>query len=180
MGGTSVLNDRHTEFFGPDLGRGPFSSQRIETSALQIATALAQLRAPVSRADDDLRAHVDFIRELADRLAPDWAATVTLAVGTVQNFEVRTEITAPIGTYSLLDLWLADNAGGGLTTTAPDAVSFAAGTVLQTVVDRKRWLVLTSPSGHIDVTVQSFITRTWYWAATRLGRVYYSSRVFFP
>ena len=34
------MNARHMEFFEPDLGRGPFSSQRIETSALQIAPPL--------------------------------------------------------------------------------------------------------------------------------------------
>jgi hypothetical protein len=173
------VNQRHTEFFGPDLGRGPFSSQRIETSALQIATALAQVRAPLSRADEELRAHADFIRELADRLCPDWAAALTIAVDAEQYDSVHTSILAPTGTYSLLDLWLADNAGGGVTGTAPGAVTFTVGTIIQTITTNKRYLVLTSATGLVDVTVSYTSAKSWYWAVTRYGRVYYSSRLFF-
>lgn len=173
------MNLRHTEFFGPDLGRGPFSSQRVETSALQIATALAQIRAPLTRADDDLRSHADFIRELADRLCPDWAAALRISVDAEQYDAVHTSIIAPTGEYSLLDLWLSDSIGGGVTGTSPGSVTFNVGTVIQTITSNRRYLVLTSATGVIDVTVSYGSTRTWYWAVTRYGRVYYSSRLYF-
>jgi len=173
------MNHRHTEFFGPDLARGPFSSHRIETSALQIATALAQLRAPVARSDDALRAHAEFIRELADRLAPDWAVNLGLAVSPEVADTIRLTITAPVGTYSLLELWLADGPGGGPTSLAPASVSFGVGTVLETVQSGTHFRVLTSEAGVIDVSVTDPGTRAWYWAVTRLGRVYYSTRLAF-
>jgi len=173
------VNQRQTEFFGPDLGRGPFSSQRIETSALQIATALAQIRAPLTRSDDDLRSHADFIRELADRLCPDWAAALTLKVDPEQYDTVHTNITAPTGTYSLLDMWLADSVGGGVTSTAPAGVTFNPGTIVQTVVSNKHYRVLTTAAGVVDVTVSYGAARNWYWAVTRYGRVYYSSQLHF-
>lgn len=173
------MNQRHTEFFGPDLGRGPFSSQRIETSALQIATALAQLRAPLSRSDDEVRAHADFIRELADRLCPDWAAALNLAVEPELADTVHTNMLAPTGTYSLLDCWLADAVGGGVTATTPASVTFNAGTILQTLATNKRYLVITSATGVVDVTVSHSGAKTWYWAVSRYGRVYYSSRLYF-
>lgn len=174
-----MADERHTEFFGPDLGRGPFSSQRIETSALQIATALAQIRAPLTRADDDLRAHADFIRELADHLCPDWASALQINVDAEVYDTVHASIIAPTGTYSLLDLWLADSAGGGVTGTAPAGVTFNVGTIIQTITTNKRYLVLTSATGVVDVTVSYTAARTWYWAVTRYGRVYYSSRLYF-
>ncbi len=173
------MTGRHTEFFGPDLGRGPFSSQRIETSALQIATAIAQLRAPLARADDDLRAHVDFIRELADRLAPDWAAQIAIDVGDEVANEIHTTIRAPIGSYSLLDCWLADSVGGALTGTSPDAVTFHTGVVLETIVAAKRFLVVTPTTGVIDVSVGCAGSHTWRWAISRYARVYYSSTLSF-
>jgi hypothetical protein len=173
------VNQRQTEFFGPDLGRGPFSSQRIETSALQIATALAQIRAPLTRSDDDLRTHADFIRELADHLCPDWAAALTLKVDPEQYDTVHANITAPTGTYSLFDMWLADSVGGGVTSTPPAGVSFALGTIVQTVVSNKHYRVLTTAAGVVDVTVSYGAARSWYWAVTRYGRVYYSSRLYF-
>jgi hypothetical protein len=173
------VNQRQTEFFGPDLGRGPFSSQRIETSALQIATALAQIRAPVTRSDDDLRAHADFIRELADHLCPDWAAALKIAVDAEQYDTIHSSIIAPTGEYSLLDVWLADSAGGGVTGTAPGAVTFNIGTIIQTITANKRYLILTSATGVVDVTVSYTAARSWYWAVTRYGRVYYSSRLYF-
>jgi len=174
-----AVNQRHTEFFGPDLARGPFSSQRIETSALQIATALAQIRAPLSRSDDEVRAHADFIRELADRLCPDWAAALSIAVDPELSDTIHTTMLAPTGTYSLLDVWLADAAGGGVTATTPSAVTFNAGTILQTLSTNKRYLVITSATGVIDVTVSHSSAKQWYWAVSRYGRVYYSSRLYF-
>jgi hypothetical protein len=173
------VNQRQTEFFGPDLGRGPFSSQRIETSALQIATALAQIRAPVTRSDDELRAHADFIRELSDRLCPDWAAALKITVDPEQYDEVHASILAPTGDYSLLDLWLADSAGGGVTGTSPASVTFVTGTIIQTITANKRYLVLTSATGVVDVVVSYGAVKSWYWAVTRYGKVYYSSRLYF-
>ncbi len=173
------MNQRHTEFFGPDLARGPFSSQRVETSALQIATALAQLRVPLARSDDDLRSHVAFIRELADRLAPDWAAAITASVGPEVGNTVETTLAVPTGTYSLLDCWLADAPGGGLTSLAPDDVTVNVGTILETVVAGKRWLILTSTAGVADLTVSYVGTRNWHWAVSRHARVYYSDRLYF-
>lgn len=170
---------RHMEFFGPDLARGPFSSQRIETSALQIATALAQLRVPLARADVDLRSHADFIRELADRLAPDWAAQIALDVGSEAGDTIHTTIRAAIGSYSLLDCWLADEIGGGVTGTAPASVTFNSGTVLETIVANKRFLVITPTTGVIEVAVNYGGAKTWRWAVSRYARVYYSSALTF-
>jgi len=173
------MNQRHTEFFGADLGRGPFSSHRIETSALQIATTLAQLRTPLSRSDDDLRGHATFIRELADRLAPDWAAALSISVDPEISDTIHTCVLAPIGTYSLLECWLADSVGGGVTGTPPSAVVFTSGTILETITSNRRFLVITSGTGVIDVIVSYGGSKTWYWAFTRYGRVYYSSRLYF-
>ena len=174
------MSARHMEFFEPDLGRGPFSSQRIETTAVQIAAALAQIRAPLSRSDDDLRAHASFIRELSDRIVPDWAAALTFTVDPVVGETVHTTILAPTGNYSLLSCWLSDTSGGGLTPTTPANVVFNTGTVIQTIAANRHFLVLTSASGLIDVTVTYIGAKSWYWAVTRWGRVYYSPRVYFP
>ena len=142
-----IMNQRHTEFFGPDLARGPFPPHRIETAAIQIATALAQLRAPLSRDDDAIKDHADFIRELADRLAPDWAAQVNIDVGEEYGNTVQTSITAITGTYSLLECWLADDYGGGLTSIVPNSVTWNTGTALQTITTGKHFLVITPYTG---------------------------------
>ncbi len=173
------MDGRHVEFFGPDLSRGPFTSTRIETSALQIATGLAQLRVPLARSDDDLRSHADFIRELADRLAPDWAAALAFDVGDESGNAILSTITAITGTYSLLECWLADSVGGGETGTAPASVTWSTGTVLQTVTADKHYLVVTPNTGVATVTVSYSGVKTWYWAVCRQGRVYYSSQLRF-
>ncbi len=172
-------NQRATEFFGPDLGRGPFASSRIETAALQIATALAQLRVPLLRDDDQIKAHAEFIRSLADRLAPDWAAQLSLDVGELAAGVIATSLMAATGACSLLECWLADSSGGGLTATAPTAVTWSSATVLQTIVDRKHYLVVTPTTGAASVTVSYGGVKDWYWAVCRQGRVYYSSRLSF-
>ena len=174
------MNARHMEFFEPDLGRGPFSSQRIETTAVQIAAALAQVRAPLSRSDDDLRAHADFIRELSDRIVPDWAAALTITVDPVYGDTVHSTILAPTGAYSLLHCWLSDSNGGGLTQTTPNLIFFNIGTVIQTIENNRHFLVLTSASGIVDITVSYYGAKSWYWAVSRYGRVYYSPRLYFP
>ncbi len=173
------MNGRHTEFFGPDLARGPFPPHRIETAALQIATAIAQLRAPLTRSDADLLAHGDFIRELADHLVPDWAVQIATDVGNESGNAVITSIRAPTGTYSVLDCWLSDSVGGGLTVTAASTVVFNGATILETIVANKRYLVITSSTGSFEVTVTYAGTKSWYWAISRFARVYYSSSLSF-
>jgi hypothetical protein len=172
-------NQRATEFFGPDLGRGPFASYRIETAALQIATALAQLRVPLLRDDEQIKAHAEFIRQLADCLAPDWAAQLSIDVGSLAGGTIPTSILAATGTFSLLDCWLADSTGGGLTTTTPSAVNWTSGTILQTITDRKRYLIITPSTGVATVNVTYGGVKNWYWGIYRQGRVYYSSQLSF-
>ncbi|MCK4341927.1 MAG: hypothetical protein KAY37_09420 [Phycisphaerae bacterium] len=173
------MNQRHLEFFGPDLGRGPFSPHRIETAAVQIATALAQVRAPLTRSDEDLFDHADFIRQMADRLAPDWAAQISIDVGEESSNTVQTTIRASVGTYSLIDCWLADDGGGGLTVIAPSSVTFNTGTVLETITANKRFLLITPTNGVINVDVAYGATKTWRWGVSRYGRVYYSTALTF-
>lgn len=173
------MTGRHTEFFGPDLARGPFTPHRLETAAVQIATALAQLRAPLTRSDTDLVAHVDFIRQLADRLAPDYAVQITMDVGEESSDQVDTSIRTALGTYSLLECWLADAVGGGETTLAPTSVTWPVGVVLQTITANKRFLIVTPATGIAVARVQYNAARTWYWAVTRGGRVFYSTSVRF-
>ena len=167
------------EFFGPDWSRGPSAGGRIETAALQIATTLAQLRAPLTRADGDITGHADFIRALADRLAPDWAVQVATDVGPESANAITTSIRAATGTYSLLDCWLSDSIGGGVTLTAPGAVSFTGATVLETIVANKRFLLITPSTGTIEATVTYAGVKSWYWAISRFARVYYSSQLYF-
>jgi hypothetical protein len=167
------------ELFGPDWSRGPSAGGRIETAALQIATTLAQLRTPLSRADSDLTGHADFIRQLADRLAPDWAVQIAIDVGTESANTIMTSIRAATGTYSVLDCWLSDSVGGGLTLTTPGAVSFNGGVVLETIVANKRYLIITPSTGTVEVTVTYTGTKSWYWAVSRFARAYYSSQLYF-
>lgn len=173
------MSGRHTEFFGPDLGRGPFSPHRIETAAVAIATALAQPCAPLTRDQQDLYDHADFIRELADHLVPDWAAQIATTVGDESSNNIQTIIRVATGTYSLLDCWLADSVGGGITGSTPTSVTFNTGTVLETIVANKRFLILAPATGVVTVTVNYGGDRTWYWAVSRHARVYYSSSLNF-
>lgn len=173
------MSERHTEFFGPDLGRGPFAAHRIETAIIQIATALAQPRAPLTRSDSDLQAHADFIRTLADRLAPDWASQITIDVGAENSDAIQTTVRTALGTQSLLQCWLADTGSDGETTTAPDSVTWNTGTVLETVTANKRYWIITPSTGIADVTVNFTGDHTWRWAVARYGRVFYSSSLNF-
>ncbi len=171
---------RHTEFFGPDLARGPVLSGSPQTAAFQLAAALAQLRAPLSRSADELRAHADFIRELADRLMPDWAAGVQIDVDPLVNRDMATSILVPTHSFNLLNCWLADGPGGAVTATAPDAVAWTVGTVLQTLVPKRHFVIVTPHTGVAAVTVTHATSKTWFWAVARYGRVYYSSALIFP
>ncbi len=173
------MSKRHLEFFGPDLSRGPNASSRMEVAAVEIATAIAQLRAPLSRSDSAIQDHADFIRGLADRIAPDWAAQVSSDVGEEDSNTIQTTIRVASGSYTLLDLWLADASGGGLTAVAPTSVTFDVGTVLDTPAANKRWLVVTPTTGIISVRVTYGGSRSWCWAISRHARVYYSSNLSF-
>jgi hypothetical protein len=166
---------RHTEFFGPDLARGPVLSGSPPVAAVQVATALAQLRVPLLRSDDEIESHAEFIRQLADKLFPDYAADIRMDVAeeTPSN-TIDTQIRVETGTYTLLHCWLADSKGGGETTLAPTTVTWNSGIVLQTVSVKKQYLILTPTTGVVSVTVGYGGDYSWYWATARHGRVYYS------
>lgn len=172
------MTDQRLQFFGPELNRGPFTPHRLETAAVQIATALAQLRAPLGRSESELLAHADLIRTLADRLAPDYAAQVMLDVGNEVFDSVTTTIRTGLGTYSLLRCWLADSVGGGETTSPPTSVTWGGGAVvLQTITANRHYLVLTPTTGVATAAVNFSGARTWYWGVSRYARVFYSSQV---
>lgn len=173
------MPERHMELFGPDLGRGPFAVNSIETAAIQIATAIAQLRTPITRADADIQAHADFIRGIADRLAPDYAAAVAFTVGAEVSDFVQTSVRLSLPAFSLLECWLADSNGGGETATAPDDVTWNTGVVLETITANKRYRIITPSTGVANVTVGYTGAKTWRWAVSRLGRVFYSTTLFF-
>jgi len=170
---------RHAEFFGPDLARGPVLSGSPEVAAVQVATALAQLRTPLLRSDTELEAHAEFIRSLADKLFPDYAVDIRMDVGDEVSNTIDTQIRVEARTYTLLHCWLADSRGGGETGFAPDTVTWNTGTVLQTISDRKQYLILTPSTGVVSATVGYSGAGGWYWAAARHGRVYYSTRLEF-
>lgn len=166
---------RHAEWFGPDYARGPVLSGSPAVAAVQVAAQLAQLRAPLTRSDDDLASHAEFIRLLADRLCPDYAAAIRFSVGAEQSNTVNTLIRVDAAEPTLLNLWLADAKGGGLTAFAPNSVTFSAGSVIQTLAANKHYLVLAPATGVISVDVAYTGDFTWYWAAARHGRVVYSN-----
>ncbi|MBI5863451.1 MAG: hypothetical protein HZB38_02850 [Planctomycetes bacterium] len=170
---------RHTEFFGPDLGRGPFSASSPAVAAVQIATAVAQLRTPLSRADADVLAHGEFIRALADRLFPDFAAQIRIDVGPESADAIECTIRDDSGVNSLLHVWLADAKGGGETATAPGGVTWSGAAVLETVTALKRYLVVTPTNGVATLNISYTGDRTWYLAVSRQGRVFFSSAINF-
>lgn len=173
------MSSENLAFFAPDLGRGPFTSYRIETAAVQLAAAIAQVRAPLSCSDDDLRTHAQFIRELADTLAPDWAAQIAIDVDDEAANNIETTFRVSTGAYSLLHCWLTDAVGGGETAVAPSSVSFSSGTVLRTETANKSFWVITPYTGIVTATVNYSGARDWYWAVSRQGRVYHSSKLAF-
>ena len=170
---------RHVEWFGPDLARGPVLSGSPPVAAVQIATALAQLRVPLSRADSEIEDHAEFIRSLADKLFPDYAADIRMDVGDESANTIDTVIRVASSTYTLLHCWLADSKGGGETSMAPTSVNWNSGTILQTVTTNKQYLILTPTTGVINVRVAYSGDHSWYWAAARHGRVCYSSALDF-
>lgn len=171
---------RHVEHFGPDFSRGPFSSSDPEVAAVQIASAIAQLRAPVLRSDSEIQAHAEFVRDLADRLFPDHASQIRFDIGDESSDSILTYIHENSGGHALLHCWLADSAGGGETATAPDSVTWGGGAVvLETITANKRYLVLTPTAGVITATVSYTGAASWRIGVSRNGRVYYSTALTF-
>jgi hypothetical protein len=170
---------RHVEFFGPDLGRGPFASSQLDAAAVQIATALAQLRVPLLRSDADIKAHADFIRELADKLAPDSAGFVSVDLGAESANLINVSLRLAAPGRSLLRLWLADSIGGGETSVTPSSWVYSTGTLLQSVTTNKHHLVVTSATGLINLTLGYGGAVTWYLGVARSGRVFYSNPIIF-
>lgn len=175
----SEFGGRHMELFGADFARGPFASSRPEIAALQIATQLAQLRAPLLRSDSEIGAHAEFIQSLADKLMPDFASALKFDVGNEILNAVATTFRTNINNYSLLEVWLADEAGGGLTTVTPTTVTWSTGVVLAELTVRKHYLIITSNTGIASATVSYSLSKTWYWGVARMGRAYYSSSLSF-
>ncbi|MBU0638567.1 MAG: hypothetical protein KKB50_06860 [Planctomycetes bacterium] len=175
------MSSAHVEDFGPDLGRGPFAASSLEMAIIQIAAALAQLRSPLRADDGDIAGHADFVRTLADRLAPDWDAPATIDVGNIDGLlRIPTSIRTEIGTVSLLHCWVTDQYGDGAEATrAPDVVTWNVGTVLQEITTRRRYLILTNAAGIAQVTVQDGGMDNWRWAVARSGHVHYSSTLYF-
>lgn len=170
--------DRHTEFFGPDFARGPFGSSNLETAAISIATAIAQIRAPLTRDDTEISHHAQFIRDLADIIAPDTATYVSvsfsqeLGSGTTATF--RANSTRPV----LLRLWLADEQGGGVSNASPSGAFWTSGFVIDPVNDDdKHWVVVTNPTGVATVLITAASETSWYWGVARGSRVFYSSEM---
>lgn len=168
-----------TELFGPDLGRGPFTGHRLETAAVQIAAAIAQLRAPLLRSDDEIRGHIDFIRELADRLAPEYAQQVFIEVGAESSNAIETTIRVQPGGYSLLHCWLADAIGGGETALAPSGVAWLEGALVKDLTSKANFVVVTSAAGVARARVDYSGARTWRWGVSRYARAYYSTALTF-
>ncbi|RMF85925.1 MAG: hypothetical protein D6744_00530 [Planctomycetota bacterium] len=172
-------NRRHLEFFGPDLLRAPALSGSPPVAAVQIAAAIAQLRAPLSRADSDIEAHADFIRTLAEKLFPDYSVAVKMDVGDEVSNNIDTTIRVDNSDYSLLHCWLADGVGGAPTATAPTSVTWPTGSVVQTLAANKHFLVVTPKTGVLTVTVNNAGAGSYYWAVARFGKVYYSNQLSF-
>jgi len=171
---------RHVEHFGPDFSRGPFSSSDPVVAAVQIASAIAQLRAPLLRSDGEIRAHAEFVRDLADRLFPDHASLIRFAVQPPSAGSIVTYVHENSGGHALLHCWLADAVGGGETASAPDAVTWGGGaTLLETISTDRRFLVISPPTGVITATVAHSGAGTWRLAVERNGRVYYSNELEF-
>jgi hypothetical protein len=172
-------NRRHQEWFGPDLLRAPALSGSPPVAGVQIASAIAQLRAPLARDDTAIEDHADFIRSLADKLFPDYAVDIRFEVGGESSDQVDTTIRVDSSQYSLLHCWLSDSAGGGLTATAPDSVSFAGGAVLETITAKKHFLIVAPKTGVVTASVSYTGTQNWYWGVSRFARAYFSTQLSF-
>lgn len=172
------MQGRHTEFFGPDFARGPFGSSNLQVTAMQIATAIAQLRAPVDRSADAITAHADYVRSLAERLVPEMATFVSTSI-TAGAFGLTTTFRANYPSRVLLRVWLADSEGGGETNNAPDYVDWVSGTVLEEVTPKKQYVITTDNAGVAAVTIDNAAAATWYWGVVRSAAVFYAGPLTF-
>ncbi len=172
-------NRRHTEFFGPDLGRGPFSSNNVAVASVQIATALAQLHTPLSRDTGEILDHAAFIRALADTLFPDQASTIRFVVSDEVSDTIDVTIYDDSHQYSLLHVWVADDVGKGETVITPSEVTWPGGAILETVTVRKRYFVISPSAGVITVSIKYTGAHDYRLAVARNGRAYYSPLIRF-
>ena len=166
-------SQRHTEFFGPDLARGPFSASALETAVVQIATALAQLRAPLARDDNTILAHADFIRTLADRLAPTVATAVHVDISDAAGLKTVT-FRASTAARTLLRMWLADTNGGGQTNMGADSFTWLSGSVVDVVAPEKQYVFATDASGTAVVQIGEGGLARWYIGVARGSAVTYA------
>lgn len=171
-------NRRHLEFFGPDLIRTPPLSGSPPVAAIQIAAGIAQLRTPLLRDDAGIAAHADFIRSLAERLLPDYAVNVRMDAGEKVGDEIAVAIHVDAPENALLHCWLADERGGLVTATPPTSVSWTGGTLLREIAGDVHFEILVPDNGVVTATVEASAA-TYYLAATRLGRVYWSTALEF-
>lgn len=172
------MPQRHTEFFGADLARGPFAASNRGTAVLQLATALAQLRTPLARDDTALLDHAEFIRTLAERLAP--AEATFIGVDTVLgDLGWTTTFRANVPTRTLLRIWLADSLGGGPTTAPPDTLTWVTGGVLQTLTPRAHYDIVTDGNGIATARIDTLSSPDYFWAVARGARVFYEGPVSF-
>ncbi|MCA9245179.1 MAG: hypothetical protein KDA32_14565 [Phycisphaerales bacterium] len=172
-------NRRHTEFFGPDLGRGPFSSNNAAVASVQIATALAQLHTPLLRDTTEILDHASFIRSLADTLFPDQASAIRFNVGDEDSDAIEVTIYDDSRQYSLLHVWLADDTGKGETVTTPSEVTWPGGAILETITLRKRYFIISPNTGVVSVTIKYTGAHDYRLAVARNGRIYYSPLIRF-
>ncbi len=172
-------NRRHLEWFGPDLLRAPALSGIAPVAAVQIATALAQLRAPLRRDDSAIEEHADFIRRLAEVLFPDHASAFTLSVNPRLGRTIETHVLPPRGTTTLAHAWLADEDGAPPSSSTPDEIEFLEGHVVHSP-SPGLFLMLAPESGLVRIRVRSTTSATWRWAVSAGGRAYYSQQLVFP
>lgn len=166
------MTDRHTEFFGPDLGRGPFASSNPSSSALQIATMLAQLRAPVQRDDQQILDHADYIRQVADTLYPDQATFVAVETEDLSGLNVVTFRTNS-SSRTLLRIWMTDSFGGPPRTFIPTTI-VVTGAVIAQDPARASWEIATNDVGVAQINVTLSQGEEVYWGVARGQRIFYA------
>jgi hypothetical protein len=169
--------DRHTEFFGPDFARGPFAGSNLDTASIQIAAAIAQVRAPLARDDSEISAHAQYIRDLADIIAPETATFVNVSSepdafsGTIITFRANTN--SPV----LMRFWLADVYGGGISNESPADVYWQDGNVLQSLDNDRQFIFTTNTSGIASLLIESVSSTYWYLGVARGSRVFYTGQI---
>jgi len=171
-------NDRHTEFFGPDFARGPFGSSNLDVAAISIAAAIAQVRAPLTRDDTEISDHAQFVRDLADIIAPETATFISIDFTPVTGGGTIVTFRANTLNRVLLRAWLADDYGGGVSNATPDDVTWDTGVELQNIDSSdKHFLVVTNNVGVAQAFVSVSSETDWYWGVARGSRVFYTGQM---